>query len=583
MEEKKPAVSRKLVMVVVIVLIVAIVGGVVAAFQLGLFGQRGPTIELWFNNDGHYGDTEDDVAQVLKSQLEAAGVFEVELKSSAWSQYTGQFSEGELPAFLLGWFPDFSDSDNYVTPFLSTGGAASLGSFYSSAEMDALISNETSGPLAEREQVFSQIQDKLAEDVPYLPLWLTRAHAVYETDVTGVILDPFVFRYYFIGKPGQTELFMSTTDKLTTLDTAIAYDLFSFTAMANVFDNLYITSPTDGTTTPEIIPLLADGDPIAVGGDLSHWRVKLKPNLVFSNGDPITAWDVVFSTRRVIQINDPGSAAFYLTSILDPANLGAALTCPDGDCNTTLTVDFHLKQDYTLFKTFLTFALTSVLNHRVFTSETQAISAINIPAGAGSGPYVLNVSASDLNTRLVLEANPNYNFPTLWSTYSAMGAPTGSVPVSQKFVISIKTDATALRQDIEAHATTGVNLAYRSLNPPDVQALQGRTDLTVLLGDSAQIRYLVFNVQKPPYNDVNLRKAIAYLVDRQELVNTVFGDLAEPLWSMIPPGWFGGKDVFKTVYGETPDVDQAKQLLENVSLDLGFQPAVDLLALWARE
>src|SRR5207245_9971969 len=133
-------------------------------------------IESWYNDDGHYGDTEPTVAVLLKAQLEKSGVFQVNLKHSAWRTYFGQVSNNALPLFQLGWFPDFADSDNYVTPFMRTG-FQSLGTNYSNPTMDALIDNETSSTTG-RDTTFSQLQHLAARDMPTLPICMTTADSL---------------------------------------------------------------------------------------------------------------------------------------------------------------------------------------------------------------------------------------------------------------------------------------------------------------------------------------------------------------------------------------------------------------------
>lgn len=569
--EKKPE-NRKMLYAVVAVIVVVVL--VASAAVVILTAPPAPpasvkpvAIELWYNDDGHYGDTEATVAVLLKAQLERSGVFQVTLRHSAWRTYVGQFSANQLPFFLLGWFPDFADSDNYVTPFLRTG-FQSLGTNYSNPQMDSLIDNET-GATQGRLQTFGAIQNLTAHDVPVLPLWMTRAVAVREPDVTGVVLDPFLFRYYFIGKnnTATTTLTMSTTDRITSLDPAVEYDLFPGTIVGNIFDTLYTTAPTDGTVVPATIPLLASGTPVnPVGGDPKVWEISLKPGLKFADGSNITAQDVQFSFQRLARINNPESAVFYVTGLMDRNVLAntpdQVISMPDGPNG--LRVQFHLNKTYAIFSNLLTFSTTSILNHRVFPLNTSVDNPTTLPGGgigAGSGPYY--VQSTDLATSIVFAANPNYNFKTMWEQYASVGAPSIPVPVSQTFSISIKAAAAALRQDIQAHV---VNLVYRSLNPPDVAALQQDSTLDVDLGNSPQIRYLVFNVGLAPVNNVAVRQAVAYSVNRSEIVNIVFGSLAQPLWSMVPPGWFGHTDVFQTTYGSAPNFAQAKAIL----LQAGF-------------
>jgi ABC-type oligopeptide transport system substrate-binding subunit len=74
-------------------------------------------VELWYTT-AHYGDTEPDVAQMVKSQLEATGYFDVELKSTDWTTYKAQRNAGTMPFFLMGWWPDYQDESDYLQPFV---------------------------------------------------------------------------------------------------------------------------------------------------------------------------------------------------------------------------------------------------------------------------------------------------------------------------------------------------------------------------------------------------------------------------------------------------------------------------------
>ncbi|MGQ0570640.1 MAG: ABC transporter substrate-binding protein, partial [Armatimonadota bacterium] len=75
-------------------------------------------LTLWFSPT-HYGNTEADAAAVLKSSLEETGMIAVEVKSSEWGDYTKAFAAGQFGLFLLGWFPDFVDPDNFLAPWLT--------------------------------------------------------------------------------------------------------------------------------------------------------------------------------------------------------------------------------------------------------------------------------------------------------------------------------------------------------------------------------------------------------------------------------------------------------------------------------
>lgn len=160
------------------------------------------SIDLWFNSDGHYGDTEEDLATVLKDQLESSGYFTVRLQSKPWAEYKVDFRAGNYAMFLLGWYPDYLDTDNYVSPFLTPGGARAFGTFYNNATLQPLIkAQQAETDPAERNRILGQIQDIAATDNPMLPIFSGQQQVAYRNGVTGATLSPTaVFPYYTLAK-----------------------------------------------------------------------------------------------------------------------------------------------------------------------------------------------------------------------------------------------------------------------------------------------------------------------------------------------------------------------------------------------
>ncbi|RLE47424.1 MAG: peptide ABC transporter substrate-binding protein [Candidatus Methanomethylicota archaeon] len=156
-------------------------------------------IELWWTPT-HYGDTEKDLAQVLKEQLEKTGMIEVELKSAEWSTYVDYSRKGAMMAPLFGWYPDYLDPDDYTTPFLKSGANRWLGYPYSDPEMDELLKKAaTASTIEERTKYYEKIQQKLAEDAPIIPLIQGKLTIVAKKNIQGIVLDPtMLLRYYLL-------------------------------------------------------------------------------------------------------------------------------------------------------------------------------------------------------------------------------------------------------------------------------------------------------------------------------------------------------------------------------------------------
>jgi peptide/nickel transport system substrate-binding protein len=152
----------------------------------------------------HYGPSTEDEANEVQRQLESSGLFKVTLKSTEWEQYQTIYKQGAYDLFILGWFPDYPDADDYLSPFIVDGGFFQNG--YKNAKVDKLVAQEQgSSDTAKREKIFGQLQDIVAKDVPFIPSWVGQNTAVYGKGMSGVesTLDPsFIFRFWLVSKTG---------------------------------------------------------------------------------------------------------------------------------------------------------------------------------------------------------------------------------------------------------------------------------------------------------------------------------------------------------------------------------------------
>lgn len=158
-------------------------------------------LSLQYSND-HYGPSSGDEYALIKDQLESSGLFTVDLQTTEWVQYAKDRTADVYPAYQLGWFPDYSDADNYLTPFFLTENF--LGNHYSNAAVDDLIlAQATTADPAERTAIIEEIQDTVAADLSTVPYLQGAQVAVVGADVTGTetTLDAsFKFRYGALAK-----------------------------------------------------------------------------------------------------------------------------------------------------------------------------------------------------------------------------------------------------------------------------------------------------------------------------------------------------------------------------------------------
>ncbi len=166
------------------------------------FSKDNPAIvEIWYPSGSPSRSLTAIVIKALaKKTMDGLLEFDINtVDSSTAFKYIGQ---GLYPTFLMGWYPDFLDPDNYTQPFLACqegtpemgckdGGSQTQGSFYYSERMNKLIEQErkTQDPV-KRKQIFAEIQEQVARDVPYIPLWQNQDYIFTQKNVKGAQLDP---------------------------------------------------------------------------------------------------------------------------------------------------------------------------------------------------------------------------------------------------------------------------------------------------------------------------------------------------------------------------------------------------------
>lgn len=153
-------------------------------------------------NPDHYGPNTVDEATELEKQLNESGLFEVKKESAEWVEYQKLYKENAYDLFILGWYPDILDADNYLSPFFRDGGYFDNG--YKNPEVNRLLDAELAETdPAKRDELMKDIQEILAEDVSTIPSWNGKNVAVARDGVTGVeeTLDPtYIFRLWMVEK-----------------------------------------------------------------------------------------------------------------------------------------------------------------------------------------------------------------------------------------------------------------------------------------------------------------------------------------------------------------------------------------------
>lgn len=284
-------------------------------------------------------------------------------------------------------------------------------------------------------------------------------------------------------------------------------------------------------------------------GLASHWEISgdgrtysfhLRPGLVWSNGDPITAHDVVWSWLRVL---DPGTAADYVGVLFyiknaEPFHLGR-INDPD-------LVGIHALDDQTLlvelnsptafFLSLCSFVTFAVVPRDLI--EQYGDQWVRVPELKTSGPYTLDFWR--INDRIRLRRNPLY-----WDNANTQNELVDILPIS------------AANTALNLYLTGEADIVWdKSLAPIQLMdVLRQRPDFHSF--DYLANYFVRFNTTKPPFNDPRVRKAFAMSIDRRRIVDRVTRGGEKAADTLVPPGAAN----YLPTEGLPHDPEQARRLL----------------------
>lgn len=166
-------------------------------------------ITIWFVNDGRYSDREEQYLNAIRDQLNATGVFRVEVAGAPWDQFRVQIAQCGYEAYLLGW-PSPGTSVNYLDPsswtdFFVQETDSVICSNYESAEMDTLVlaAREEIDPLL-RAEIYAQIQELWANELPTLEITQEPRRALSLNKVDNVNINALgLLHYELLTKDGN--------------------------------------------------------------------------------------------------------------------------------------------------------------------------------------------------------------------------------------------------------------------------------------------------------------------------------------------------------------------------------------------
>jgi peptide/nickel transport system substrate-binding protein len=324
----------------------------------------------------------------------------------------------------------------------------------------------------------------------------------------------------------ETTLTVGTTDSVElTLDPAQAYDYFGWNVIQQIGQTLVSVQPGSATGADFVGDLATSWNS---SSDLKTWDFTLRQGVLFPDGTEFNATHVKYSFDRAIGLIDaiPEGA---------PAGLGYGDIFDHTDVLSTYVVRFALKIPFSPLLGILSARSSTIVDPNYAPMGVQ----VNYTAGdarastpvAFLGPYNLTgwIRVGGRDQEIKLDANTNY-----WNRAAGY-------PRIKHIIFRFYSDAAGLRLAISAG---DVDMAFRHISPVDVLDLETNPNVKVWFGTGAQIQYLCFQTKRAPFNDTRVRMAVAAALNRTDVTERVFLGLADPLYSIVPPGMLGHTEAF---------------------------------------
>jgi len=362
-------------------------------------------------------------------------------------------------------------------------------------------------------------------------------------------------------KQASNALVFAASSDPVIIDGPLVSDGESLRVVDQIFQGLVGLKP--GTTVVQ--PLLATSWSASKNG--LAWTFNLRTGVKFSDGTPFNAAAVCFNFNRWFNFPGPlqNSAVTYYWNTVFGGFAHPAKGNPGPDkslyksCKavSASTVQLNLTRRSSSFLGALAltnFGIASPTALVKYKADAGTVDANGVfhPTGTfgtqhpiGTGPYMLK--SWQVGNKLEIDSNPLY-----W----------GPKPKLQRIIFRPISDPAAQLQALQSGEIQG----YDNVAPQDIATIKSSSNLKVLDRPAFNVAYVGMNQMIPPMNNLKVRQAVAYGLDRATVANKFYAGRAQVATEFLPPSLFGyaGKGV--PLYPFDPN--KSKQLLQQAGLTL---------------
>jgi peptide/nickel transport system substrate-binding protein len=303
------------------------------------------------------------------------------------------------------------------------------------------------------------------------------------------------------------------------LDPHLENEFLTSGVLANVFEGL---TSLDGAMRVEPALAVSWDTP-----DPSTWRFRLRPGARFQDGRPVTARDVASSLERA-RHHPRSGVSHYLADVVDVSVAAPAFVLIRTQASTSL-----------------------LLNRLSFVAIVPEGSPTEILSPVGTGPYRL--APGGFPDDLTLQRSEVY-----WGRRAAE-------PVVRLLVVKDPARARAMLQSGDLDVAL-------SPAPEEADKLRGAACCRVVAQPAVVVEELLCRVDRPPFDDLRVRRALDLALDRSALVARTLKGWGQPASQLASPGTVG---FAPTIRSPERDVDQSRVLLAAAGHPHGISVTLD--------
>ena len=277
--------------------------------------------------------------------------------------------------------------------------------------------------------------------------------------------------------------------------------------------SLYMRGPTDG----KMLPWLAESLPIQ-GGQPDSVTIRLR-QAQWDDGSPVTVEDLMFTIKTIQEFEVPGHMEKWQDiekmEALDKRTLRFTLKGPSpGFFKRALFAPFVQKKRW----------FQPVSSARTADNPLKTLMEFAPQTVSSNGPFFLQTHTDPFF--MVLKKNPHFFGTGLQMDGISVG------PYLNTLILEFNSDA---EKNLNELAKGKIDFIWWDLPLDVVPRISQMPHVTLYGTDRTGYDYLTFNLERAPYTDPVFRRAVALLVDREQIVRRVLKGQGTPVYGVVPP------------------------------------------------